>query len=94
MVQRRLFKSRSATWLLAAAAAAFVQGHASAQTYTYVDQPFLPTASNYGGVGLLDMRNARFMPDGYLSLTGSLKVPDDRIALTFQALPWLETTIR
>jgi hypothetical protein len=94
LVQRRLFKSRSATWLLAAAAAAFVQGHASAQTYTYVDQPFLPTASNYGGVGLLDMRNARFMPDGYLSLTGSLKVPDDRIAMTFQALPWLETTIR
>ena len=88
-------KSRLRTWLLAAAAAAtFAEGRAGAQTYTYVDQPFLPTASNYGGVGLLDMRNARFMPDGYLSLTGSLKSPDDRIALTFQALPWLEATIR
>lgn len=79
---------------MAAAATAFTEGRADAQTYTYVDQPFLPTASNYGGVGLLDMRNARFMPDGYLSLTGVVKSPDDRIALTFQALPWLEATIR
>jgi hypothetical protein len=80
--------------LAAAAAAIFAEGRADAQTYTYVDQPFLPTASNYGGVGLLDMRNARFMPDGYLSFTGILKSPDDRIALTFEALPWLEATIR
>jgi hypothetical protein len=88
-------KGRLKTWLLAAAAVAtFSEGRADAQTYTYVDQPFLPTASNYGGVGLLDMRNARFMPDGYLSLTGVVKSPDDRIALTFQALPWLEATIR
>ncbi len=79
---------------MAAAASALGDGCADAQTYTYVDQPFLPTASNYGGVGLLDMRNARFMPDGYLSLTGVVKSPDDRIALTFEALPWLETTIR
>ena len=86
---------RLKTWLLAAAAAAAIaEGRADAQTYTYVDQPFLPTASNYGGVGLLDMRNARFMPDGYLSLTGAVKQPDDRIALTFQALPWLEATFR
>lgn len=80
--------------LAAAAAAAWSQGPAVAQTYTYVDEPFLPTASNYGGVGLLDMRNARFMPDGYLSITGSVRQPDDRIALTFQALPWLEATFR
>jgi hypothetical protein len=86
---------RLKTWLLAAAAAAaLAEGRADAQTYTYVDQPFLPTASNFGGVGLLDMRNARFMPDGYLSLTGVVKTPDDRIALTWQALPWLETTFR
>ena len=95
MIQLRRRQGRLKTWLLAAAtAAAFGEGRADAQTYTYVDQPFLPTASNYGGVGLLDMRNAQFMPDGYLSLTGVLKSPDDRIALTFQALPWLEATIR
>ncbi|MGA9794674.1 MAG: YjbH domain-containing protein [Rhizomicrobium sp.] len=54
----------------------------------------LPTDSLYGGVGLLDMRNARFMPDGYLSLGVDVRQPDDRVALTFQALPWLETTFR
>ena len=86
---------RAKTWLLAAAAAiSCAPERAGAQAYSYVDQPFLPTASNYGGVGLLDMRNARFMPDGYLSLSGSVKTPDDRVALTFQALPWLEATFR
>lgn len=58
------------------------------------EPPYLPTASLYGGVGLLDMRNARFMPDGYLALSVDVRQPDDRIALTFQALPWLETTFR
>jgi len=54
----------------------------------------LPTASLYGGIGLLDMRNARFMPDGYLALNIDVKQPDNRFALTFQALPWMETTFR
>jgi hypothetical protein len=54
----------------------------------------LPTPSLYGGMGLVDMRNARFMPDGYLALNVDIKQPDDRITLTFQALPWLETSFR
>jgi hypothetical protein len=58
------------------------------------ESPILPTASNFGGMGLLDMHNARFMPDGYLGLNVNVKMPDDRIALTFQALPWLEATFR
>jgi hypothetical protein len=58
------------------------------------DSEVLPTSSLYGGVGLLDMRNARFMPEGFLSFGVDVKQPDDRIALTFQALPWLETTFR
>jgi hypothetical protein len=58
------------------------------------DPVVLPTSSLYGGVGLLDMRNARFMPDGYLSVSAAIKQPDNRIALTFQALPWLEATFR
>jgi len=58
------------------------------------DTPDTPTPSDYGGVGLIEMRNARFMPDGYFSLLGTVKYPDDRVAMTFQALPWLETTFR
>ena len=54
----------------------------------------IPSPSNYGGVGLLDTRTARFLPDGYLSLTASFTQPDDRYAITFQALPWAEVTFR
>ncbi len=66
---------------------------ARAQSDVYVSN-ILPTPSLYGGVGLLDMRNARFMPDGYLWITAAVKQPDNRIALSWQTLPWLETTFR
>ena len=56
--------------------------------------PDVPSPSNYGGAGLLDMRTARFYPDGYLSISTSFTEPDDRYALTFQALPWAEFTFR
>lgn len=54
----------------------------------------LPSPSLYGGVGILDMRNARFMPDGYMWISVDVKKPDTRIALSFQALPWMEATFR
>src|SRR5579864_5755423 len=54
----------------------------------------VPSPSNYGGAGLLDTRTARFFPDGYLALTASLTSPDDRYAITAQALPWVEFTFR
>jgi len=66
----------------------------SAQDSEYESNINLATSSLYGGVGLLDTRNARFMPDGYLSLNVAIKNPDDRVTLTFQALPWLEASFR
>ena len=78
-------------WLWPIAGAVFIAGAVSVHAQFL---PEVPSASDYGGVGLLDMRSARFLPDGYFSLTGSIKNPDDRIAFTFQALPWLETTFR
>ncbi len=54
----------------------------------------MPTPSNYGGVGVLDTRSARFLPDGDLSATAMGTSPDDRYAATFQALPWAEFTFR
>ena len=54
----------------------------------------IPSPSNYGGAGLLDTRTARMFPDGYLNFTTSITRPDDRYALTFQALPWAELTFR
>jgi hypothetical protein len=70
-----------------AASAAHAQGGA-------YESNILPTPSLYGGMGLLEMRNARFMPDGYLALNVAIKSPDDRIALTFEPFPWMEATFR
>src|SRR5262249_8448227 len=64
-----------------------------AQSDVYISN-ILPTPSMYGGVGLLETRNARFMPDGYLWITAAIKEPDNRIAINWQALPWLESTFR
>jgi hypothetical protein len=54
----------------------------------------LPTPSIYGGMGLIEMRNARFMPDGELWLNVDVKTPDTRVELSWQALPWMESTFR
>lgn len=52
------------------------------------------TGSNYGGVGLIEMRNARFRPDGTLETGAALRRQRRFWFTTFQALPWLETTFR
>ena len=52
------------------------------------------TGSDYGGVGLLEMRNARFRPDGTLEAGMSLRHQRRFWFLNFQALPWLETSFR
>lgn len=52
------------------------------------------TGSNYGGVGLIEMRNARFRPDGVVEAGASLRHQRRFWFLGFQALPWLETTFR
>jgi hypothetical protein len=80
--------------ILGAAALVFSNSPASAQDSQYESNINLPTPSLYGGMGLLDTRNARFMPDGYIDLNVVVKKPDNRITLTFQALPWLEASFR
>ena len=59
-----------------------------------LDEPAVPTPSNYGGVGVLDTRSARVLPDGYLSVSGEGTSPDHRFSGTFEALPWAEVTFR
>jgi hypothetical protein len=58
------------------------------------NDPDVPTLSQYGGIGLLDTRSARFMPDGNFSVAAYIGQPDIRTALTFEALPWMELTFR
>lgn len=87
-------RRRIGGWAFAVAALLIVPLASAVRAQDFTPEPVIPTSSNYGGVGLLDMRNARFMPDGDLSLNVDVKQPDDRVALTFQALPWLEATFR
>ncbi|MBT4710165.1 MAG: hypothetical protein HOB82_01380 [Alphaproteobacteria bacterium] len=49
---------------------------------------------DYGGIGLLQMRNARFGPDGLFSIGYSRVEPYKRWGLSIHILPWLETTFR
>jgi hypothetical protein len=93
VVKARLRVQCVARWLVLGVLFLPTSRAANAQGDEY-EANILPTASLYGGMGLLEMRNARFMPDGYLALNADVKSPDDRIALTFQALPWMELTFR
>lgn len=52
------------------------------------------TGGNFGGVGLLEMRNARFRPDGVLEAGASFRADRRFWFASFQALPWLEATFR
>jgi hypothetical protein len=52
------------------------------------------TGSDLGGVGLMEMRNARFRPDGTLEAGTSVRHQRRLWFLSFQALPWLEATYR
>ncbi|MDO9711664.1 YjbH domain-containing protein [Paracraurococcus lichenis] len=52
------------------------------------------TGSDYGGAGLVEMRNARFRPDATLEAGAALRRQRQFWFLSFQALPFLETTFR
>jgi hypothetical protein len=92
LIRSRAFRI-ARQFVLAGFACAALTIPVRAQNDVYVSN-ILPTPSLYGGVGLLDMRNARFMPDGYLWITATVKQPDNRIAINWQALPWMEATFR
>lgn len=51
------------------------------------------SSGNFGGIGLLEMRNARFAPDGSLSVGFTYQDQFRRYFATWQATPWLETTL-
>jgi hypothetical protein len=52
----------------------------------------MPDFTNYGTSGLLDMPTAMMAPDGHLILSASYHQYTQHYSLTFQALPWLETS--
>ncbi|MCR0984596.1 YjbH domain-containing protein [Roseomonas populi] len=52
------------------------------------------TGSDFGGAGLIEMRNARFREDGTLEAGGTYRHQRRFWFVNFQALPFLETTFR
>jgi hypothetical protein len=52
------------------------------------------TGGDFGGAGLIEMRNARFREDGTLEAGASLRHQRRFWFVNFQALPFLETTFR
>jgi len=52
------------------------------------------TGSDFGGAGLIEMRNARFRPDGTVEAGAAWRRQRQFWFLSFQALPFLETTFR
>jgi hypothetical protein len=77
----RLQRPLAALLLLAAASSAHAQDR-------------LDSGSDFGGVGLIETRNARFRPDGALEAGVSYRRQRTFWFLNFQALPFLETTFR
>lgn len=55
------------------------------------DMPY--SFNNFGGVGLLEMRTARFSPDGTVAVGVNYDNQEIRYFSTWQATPWLETTL-
>ena len=65
-----------------------------AQNFSFVPERDGGTVGTFGGIGLLEMRNARFGGDGDLSVgVGHIDGGQNYYA-TWQATPWLETTLR
>ena len=58
--------------------------------FIYVDV----LASDLGTTGLIDIPNARMLPDGELKLTQSSQKLANITSLTYQVTPWLESTLR
>src|SRR3712207_4130811 len=52
------------------------------------------TGGDLGGVGLIEARNARFRPDGTIEAGAAWRRQRRSWFLSFQALPFLETTFR
>lgn len=60
----------------------------------YYPYKILPSASNYGNTGILEMPNARLMPEAQLRFSISASYPYEFTSLTASPFSWLEATYR
>ncbi|MBH1461106.1 YjbH domain-containing protein [Stenotrophomonas sp. GD03993] len=66
----------------------------SISTALHAQTPPAPTASDWGGIGLLQTPTARMADEGELSFTASYTTPNSRYNVVLQPLPWLEGAFR
>lgn len=66
----------------------------SLATELHAQQAPPPTASEWGGIGLLQTPTARMAEDGDIAFTASHNSPYSRYNLTLQPFPWLESSFR
>nr|MBC8241185.1 YjbH domain-containing protein [Alphaproteobacteria bacterium] len=59
-----------------------------------IQPPNWATAGDFGGVGLIQSRTARFRDDGEMDIGTTFLDPYRRYYISFQAMPWLEGTFR
>ena len=86
-------QGRRCALLLAAGWFAIGGSHASAQPYAAEGGPIV-TTGDWGGVGLLQTRTARFDPDGQFNIGYSFVNPYKRYTLSLTYFSWLEATFR
>jgi len=60
----------------------------------YYPYKVVPSASNYGNTGILEMPNARMMPEAQLRFNFSASYPHEYTSLTASPFTWLEATYR
>ena len=53
-----------------------------------------PSSSNYGNTGIIEMPNARMMPEASLRFNFSSSFPNEFTSLTASPFSWLEATYR
>jgi len=60
----------------------------------FQEPDFLPTQSDFGGVGLIQMPSGRMAKEGTFSFSATENQEYQFYAISLQLLPWLETSIR
>ena len=72
----------------------FFLGNVNASIDDYFKNPIIPSPSNYGNTGILELPNARFMEEGALRFSFSSSFPNEFTSLSASPFPWLEATYR
>ena len=84
--------SKPKQWLICAGL--FTSGFLFSSIEDYYPYKVTPSASNYGNTGIIEMPNARLMPEAQLRFNFSSSYPYEFTSLTASPFSWFEATYR